>query len=253
MQRPGVRVERAGAVLVITIDRPHVKNAMDLGVAYGIASAVDQLGASEELRVGVLTGAGGTFSAGMDLRAFAAGETPEIDGRGLAGIAVTPPGKPLIAAVEGWALGGGFELMLLCDMVIAAESARFGLPEIKHSLIAAGGGAVLLPRRVPPVIAAELLLTGTPIDARRAYELGLVNRVVPDGSALDEALALAGTIAEHGALAVAANRRLAHESRGWPLAEIWERQAPIVNAVLRSDEARAAVAAFVARDRSVAS
>src|SRR3712207_3168598 len=129
-----VLVERRGAVQVVTINRPEAKNALDAAVAQRVAAAVDELDADGDLRAGVLTGAGGTFSAGMDLKAFLRGERPAIEGRGLCGITQTPPRKPLVAAVEGWALAGGFELVLACDLVVAAETARFGVPEVKRSL-----------------------------------------------------------------------------------------------------------------------
>src|SRR3954466_16113706 len=144
-----VLVERRDGVLVVTINRPEAKNALNGAVAEGVAAAVDELDASDDLRVGVLTGAGGTFSAGMDLKAFLKGETPAIEGGGLCGIPQPPPRKPLIGAVEGWALAGGFELLLACDLVVAAENARFGVPEVKRSLVAAGGAALQLPRRGP--------------------------------------------------------------------------------------------------------
>lgn len=244
---PDVLVERIGAVQVITINRPAVKNALNASVARHIAYAVDELARTAALRVGVLTGAGGSFSAGMDLKAYAAGHTPEIDGRGLAGIAAAPAQKPLIAAVEGWALGGGFELTLLCDLVVAAESARFGLPEVSIGLVAGGGGAALLPRRIPPAVALEMLLTGEPIDAKRAYELGLVNRMAPNGDALPEALRLAEVIAEHSPVAVAAARRIARESADWNVADVWDRQRPIVDEVLAGDDARQTVTKFLDR------
>src|SRR5690242_10737637 len=183
-----VLVERRDGVLVVTINRPEAKNALNGAVAEAVAAAVDELDASDDLRVGVLTGAGGTFSAGMDLKAFLRGETPAIEGRGLCGITQTPPRKPLIGAVEGWALAGGFELLLACDLVVAARTARFGVPEVKRSLVAAGGAALHLPRRLPPAIALELLLTGDPISAERAAEVGLVNRVTDEGGALEGAV-----------------------------------------------------------------
>ncbi|MFP5372513.1 MAG: enoyl-CoA hydratase-related protein, partial [Actinomycetes bacterium] len=160
-----VRVERRGAVQVVTINRPDARNALDASVARGIADAVDELDASAELRAGVLTGAGGSFSAGMDLKAFLRGETPVVGGRGLCGITVTRPREPLVAAVEGWALAGGFELVLACDLVVAGRTAGFGVPEVTRSLVAAGGAALLLPQRVPRAVALEMLLTGRPIDA----------------------------------------------------------------------------------------
>ncbi|MCU1600834.1 MAG: putative carnitinyl-CoA dehydratase, partial [Frankiales bacterium] len=148
-----VLVERRGGVQVITINRPEAKNALNAGVAQGVADAVDELDRDDDLRVGVLTGAGGSFSAGMDLKAFLRGETPALPGRGLCGITETPPRKPLIGAVEGWALAGGFELLLACDLVVAGRTAKLGVPEVKRSLVAAGGAAMMLPRRVPYAIA----------------------------------------------------------------------------------------------------
>ncbi len=247
----GVLVERREGVLVVTIDRPEARNALDRAVAEGVAAAVDELDADEELRVGVLTGAGGTFSAGMDLKAFLRGETPAIEGRGLCGITQTPPRKPLVAAVEGWALAGGFELVLACDLVVAAETARFGVPEVKRSLVAAGGGALLLPARVPRNVAMEMLLTGDPIDARRAAEVGLVNRVTPEGRALEGALALAATIAANGPLALAATKAVVLGSADWTTAEGWQRQGELVAPVFASEDAREGAAAFAEKRHPV--
>jgi enoyl-CoA hydratase len=239
-----VVVERHGAVQVITLNRPRVKNALDAAVAAGVAAAVDELDESAELRVGVLTGAGGTFSAGMDLKAFLRGESPAIDGRGLCGITMTPPRKPLIGAVEGWALAGGFELLLACDLVVAARTARFGVPEVKRSLVAGGGAALLLPRRVPYALALELLLTGEPFDAERAASAGLVNRLTDEGGALEGALQLALTIAANGPLAVAATKRIARSSADWTRDEGWAKQAEIVRPVFASDDAKEGATAF---------
>jgi enoyl-CoA hydratase len=239
-----VIVERRGGVQVITINRPAQKNALDAAVARLVADAVDELDASDELRVGVLTGAGGTFSAGMDLKAFLRGETPGIEGRGLAGITITPPAKPMIAAVEGWALAGGFELVLACDLVVAGRSARFGVPEVKRSLVAAGGGALLLTSRVPYAVGLEMLLTGEPLDAARAERFGLVNRVVDDGGALDAAVELASVIAANGPLAVAATKRIARSAADWTWAESWQKQAELSSAVFSSADAREGAAAF---------
>jgi enoyl-CoA hydratase len=239
-----VLVERRGAVQVITINRPEAKNALNLGVAQGIAAAVDELDASDELRVGVLTGAGGVFSAGMDLKAFLRGESPSIEGRGLCGITQAPPRKPLIGAVEGWALAGGFELLLACDLVVAARTARFGVPEVKRSLVAAGGAALHLPRRLPPAIALELLLTGDPISAERAAEVGLVNRVTEEGGALDGAVALSETIAANGPLAVAATKEVARQTVDWTLADMWAKQEPIIRPVFSSEDAKEGATAF---------
>jgi enoyl-CoA hydratase len=242
-----VLVERRGAVQVVTINRPQARNALDAAVARGVADAVDELDASDELRVGVLTGAGGFFSAGMDLRAFLRGETPAIEGRGLCGITTTPPRKPLVAAVEGWALAGGFELVLACDVVVAARTAAFGVPEVKRSLVAAGGAALLLPQRVPRAVALEMLLTGEPIDAERAAAVGLVNRVVDEGAALETAVELATAIAANGPLAVTATKRIVQEAPSWTQEEAWTRQDEIVRPVFASEDAREGSTAFAER------
>ncbi|MCW2636281.1 MAG: caiD [Blastococcus sp.] len=239
-----VLVERRGAVQVITINRPEARNALDAGVARGVAAAVDEMDASDDLRAGVLTGAGGFFSAGMDLKAFLRGESPAIAGRGLCGITVTPPRTPMVAAVEGPALAGGFELVLACDLVVAGRSARFGVPEVKRSLVAAGGGAILLSRRIPRAVALEMLLTGDPLDAERAAAVGLVNRVVDDGAALDTALEVAAVIAANGPLAVAATKRIALEAPSWPADDVWARQEEIIRPVFDSEDAREGSTAF---------
>ncbi|MEV4235359.1 crotonase/enoyl-CoA hydratase family protein [Nocardia sp. NPDC049737] len=239
-----VLVERRGAVQVITINRPTAKNALNAGVAAGVAAAVDELDQSDELWAGVLTGAGGTFSSGMDLKAWLRGESPAIEGRGLCGITMTPPRKPLIAAVEGWAVAGGFELLLACDLVVAARTARVGVPEVKRSLVARGGAALLLPRRVPFAIALELLLTGDPIGAERAAEIGLVNRLTEEGAALEGALALAETITANGPLAVAATKQIARSSADWTLEEGWAAQVAIAQPVFSSADAVEGATAF---------
>jgi enoyl-CoA hydratase len=239
-----VLVERRGAVQVVTINRPAAKNALDADVAARVAAAVDELDGDDELRAGVLTGAGGTFSAGMDLKAFLRGETPAIEGRGLCGITQTPPRKPLVAAVEGFALAGGFELVLACDLVVAGRSARFGVPEVKRALVAAGGGALLLPRRVPPAVAMEMLLTGDPLDAGRAAAVGLVNRVVDDGGAVEAAVELATAIAANGPLAVATTKRIARGSVDWTWEQGWAEQAALVQPVFTSEDAREGATAF---------
>jgi len=244
VEQPEVLTERRDGVLVVTINRPRAKNALNRNVAEGIRDAVDELDADKQLRVGVLTGAGGAFSAGMDLKAFLRGESPDFEGRGLCGITETPPRKPMIAAVEGWALAGGFELMLACDLAVAARSARFGVPEVKRSLVAAAGGALLLSRRLPQAIALELLLTGDPIDAERAAQIGLVNRVVDDGKALDAALDLAFTIARNGPLGVMASKEIARAGQDWTIAEGWRRQAAITGPVFSSMDAREGATAF---------
>jgi enoyl-CoA hydratase len=246
-----VLVERRDGVQVITINRPGARNALDRAVAERVAAAVDELDAVDELRVGVLTGAGGTFSSGMDLKAFLRGESPAIEGRGLCGITQTPPRKPLIGAVEGWALAGGFELLLACDLVVAAETARFGVPEVKRSLVAAGGAALLLPKRVPYALALELLLTGEPLSAARAAEIGLVNRLTSEGGALAGALELAATIAENGPLAVAATKAVARATVDWSFEEGWRQQGELIDPVFSSEDAREGATAFAEKRKPV--
>jgi enoyl-CoA hydratase len=239
-----VLVERRGAVQVITINRPEARNALNGAVAAGIRDAADELDADSDLRAGVLTGAGGTFSAGMDLKAFLKGETPAFSGRGLCGITQTPPRKPLVGAAEGWALAGGFELLLACDLVVAGSSARFGVPEVTRSLVAGAGGALLLAQRVPRALALELLLTGDPIGAARAAEIGLINRVVDDGLALEEAIGLAERIAANGPLAVMATKQIAHHGGDWPAPDRWDEAARLMRPVFTSQDAREGASAF---------
>jgi len=244
-EQPPVRAEvHDDGVLVVTLDRPRAKNAVDGATARALAAALDRLDAEDDLRVGVLTGAGGTFCAGMDLKAFLTGDVPFVEGRGLGGLTQAPPTKPLVAAVEGWALAGGFELALACDLVVAGETARFGVPEVTRGLVAVAGGALHLPRRLPYAVAMELLLTGDPIDAARAAALGLVNRVVPEGGALDAALELAHRIAANGPLAVAATKRVAQAAQDWSLEEAWDRQDEITAEVFTSHDAAEGAAAF---------
>ena len=187
-----VLTERRGRTLLITLNRPDARNAVNAALAQGVASALDELDSDDDLSVGVLTGAGKGFSAGMDLKAFVAGESAWVEGRGFAGIVQGPPRKPLIAAIEGFAVAGGLEVALSCDLIVAASGAKLGIPEVKRSLVAAGGALLRLPRRIPYHVAMELALTGDPITAERGYELGLVNRVADAGGAVDAALELAG-------------------------------------------------------------
>lgn len=244
-------VERRGRTLVLTIDRPAQRNAMTLDVARGIAAAIDELDSSDDLAVGVITGSGGVFCAGMDLKRFQAGERPTVPGRGFAGLVESPPRKPLIAAVEGWALGGGFEVVLACDLVVAGEGARFGLPEVKRGLVARGGGMIRVPDRLPRAIALELLLTGDPIDAARAAHFGLVNLVVDEGTALDGALGLAERIAANAPLAVRAAKAVALSSKDWPQDEAFARQTELSDPVFASEDAKEGAQAFTERREPV--
>nr|WP_247714962.1 crotonase/enoyl-CoA hydratase family protein [Qipengyuania mesophila] len=229
-------------ILVVTINRPEAKNAMTKAAAEGIAAAMDRLDSDDSLRVGILTGAGGTFCSGMDLKGFLRGESPSIEGRGFGGIVQKPPEKPLIAAVEGYALAGGLELMIACDLVVADAGAKFGIPEVKRGLVAAAGGVMMLPDQIPERIAMELALTGDFITAARAYELGLINRVTDD--ALAGAKDLAKSIVANGPLAVRVSKQVIKQSRGWPMDERYTRQTQLIAPVFVSEDAREGAAAF---------
>jgi enoyl-CoA hydratase len=213
-------------------------------VARGIAAALDELDADAGLSIGVITGAGKGFCSGMDLKAFVAGESPAVEGRGFAGITQRAAVKPLIAAIEGFAVAGGLEVALSCDLIVAARGARLGIPEVKRGLVAAGGGLLRLPRMLPRNIAMEMALTGDFILAERASELGLVNRLAEPGGALDAALELAGTIAANGPLALAATKRILTEGVDWPDAEFFARQEEIAVQVRDSEDAREGATAF---------
>jgi enoyl-CoA hydratase len=239
-----VLVEVDGGVAVVTINRPRARNAVNGTVARGIAAAVDDLDGRSDVSVIVLTGAGGTFSSGMDLKGFLTGDLPVVEGRGFGGIVEAPPRKPIIAAVEGYALAGGFELALSCDIVVASEEAKFGLPEPKRGLVAGAGGIMRLPRRIPYHVAMEIALTGEHYPAARLYELGLVNRITPAGGALAGALELARTIAANAPLALAATKRVIVESADWSRDEMFKKQAEIINPVFGSKDAMEGAAAF---------
>ena len=239
-----VLVDIYDGLVTITINRPEVRNAIDRDVSYGVAAAVDELDARDDLRVGILTGAGGTFCSGMDLKAFLAGEVTRVEGRGLLGIALTPPAKPLIAAVEGWALAGGFEAVLACDLVVASREAVFGLPEAKRGLAAAAGGLLRLPRLIPPRIAMEAALTGDPIPAEVLYQHGLINHLVDPGQARARAVELARRIIANAPMSVAASKRVVVEQRSWTDAEQWRLQDRLTAPVIASADAREGAAAF---------
>jgi enoyl-CoA hydratase/carnithine racemase len=241
-----VILDLLGGVAVITIDRPQVRNAIDRATAEEMAAALDELDDRQDAVVGVITGAGAFFSAGMDLKAFSAsGERPISERRGAFGICGTPPEKPIIAAVEGKALGDGFEIALACDCIVAAQDAAFGLPEVKRGLVAAAGGMVRLPQRLPRNLAMELVITGEPLDAPRAHALGLVNRLAPPGEALPAALVLASKVAPNAPLAVTTSKRVVRESAIWPDADLFDRQEPLVDVVRSSQDAKEGARAFV--------
>jgi enoyl-CoA hydratase/carnithine racemase len=240
---PEVVIERNDRILIVTINRPKSKNAVNAAVSQGLADAMDRLDGDLGLSVAILTGAGGSFCAGMDLKAFARGETVSIEGRGM-GFTQRPPVKPLIAAVEGYALAGGTELALATDLIVAARDSVFGIPEVRRGLVASGGGLLRLPQRIPYQIAMELALTGDNLPAVRAYELGLVNVLAERGAALGAAITLAEKVTANGPLAVAATKRVIVESRGWSPDAMFAEQAKIVRPVVSSQDAREGATAF---------
>ncbi|MGD0979885.1 MAG: crotonase/enoyl-CoA hydratase family protein [Solirubrobacteraceae bacterium] len=244
MSEQVVLLERRDQSLLITLNRPAARNAVNAAMAAALASALDELDADSQLRVGVLTGAPPAFSAGMDLKAFAAGEQPWVEGRGFAGITERASSKPLIAAIEGFALAGGLEIALACDLIVAARDARCAIPEVKRGLFAAGGGLLRLPHRVPHNVAAEMALTGEPLPAERLHELGLINRLTDKGGALPAALELAAAISQNSPLAVRTSKQLLEGQKDWSTAEGWERQAELLATVLAAPDAMEGAIAF---------
>ncbi|MCH9729620.1 MAG: crotonase/enoyl-CoA hydratase family protein [Actinomycetia bacterium] len=238
-----IQVEHHDRVLVITINRPEVRNAFNLAVARGLADAMDELDDTAGLSAAIVTGAGGNFCAGMDLKAFMAGEVPAIPGRGI-GFTERPPRKPVIAAVEGYALAGGTEIVLATDMVVAATNAKFGIPEVKRGLVAAGGGLLRLPHRIPYQKALELALTGDSFTAEQAAQWGFVNVLTEPGAALGGALALAERITANGPLAVAVTKEVIAKSAGWSEDEMWKKQLKLISPVFSSKDAMEGATAF---------
>jgi enoyl-CoA hydratase len=239
-----VLTEVRANILLITLNRPASRNAVNSALASGIAGALDELDANGGLAAGVLAGAGRGFCSGMDLRAFVAGEPVSVPGRGFAGIVETPSEKPLIAAVEGFAVAGGLEIALACDVIVASREARFGIPEVKRALIASGGALRRLPERIPAGVAMDLALTGDLIDGERAHSVGLVDRLTDAGGAVDAALELARAIAANGPLALRATKRLLRAQSDWDEATFWRNQAEIAGPVMASEDAREGAVAF---------
>lgn len=241
---PAVLTERRDRVLLITLNRPDQRNAVNAALAAGIGAALDELDGADDLVLGVVTGAGAGFCAGMDLKAFVGGESPYVEGRGFAGITQRASRKPLIAAVEGFAVAGGLEVALSCDLVVAARGAKLGIPEVKRGLAAGAGALIRLPKRIPYHVAMEMALTGDPITAERAAEIGLVNRLAEPGGAVEAALELAGRVAPNGPLAIDASKRVIAATLDWTEAEAWERQGEIVGPVFGSQDAQEGARAF---------
>lgn len=242
--QPELLVTVENGVMSLTLNRPESRNAVTRTMALAIANAIDELDGSPDIRVATLSGAGDTFCSGMDLKAYLRGESAIVEGRGFGGLCERPPVKPLIGAVEGYALAGGLELALCCDLIIAADGARFGIPEVKRGLAAGGGGLLRLPRQISHRVAMEMALTGEQISAHRAYELGLINRIVPAGQALHAARAMARSIAANAGIAVDCSKKVIVESRDWPHDQMFARQAALLRPVFASEDAREGAAAF---------
>jgi enoyl-CoA hydratase len=241
----GLEIDRDGGILVMTLARPDVRNAIDHRLAVAVSKALDELDADSGLSVGIITGAGGYFCSGMDLRAFARGELPRVEKRGFAGITSQPSHKPLIAAVEGGAVAGGFEIVLACDLVVASKEATFGLPEVRRGLAAGAGGLLRLQHRLPLNLAMELVITGAPTSATTLHQFGLVNRLVAAGEALSAARELGHNVARNGPLAVTASKSVLSASSDWPLAEAFMRQEEIIAPVRSSSDAAEGARAFL--------
>jgi len=239
-----VVTELSDGIMTITLNRPEAKNAVNLAVARGIADALERLDSDDAIRVGILTGANNTFCSGMDLKAFLTGEVPWVEGRGFGGMVEAPPATPLIAAVEGYALAGGFELALSCDLIVAADNARFGIPEVKRGLAAAAGGLMRLPKQLPYRLAMDLALTGDFLEASKALDLGLINAVTEAGSALKGAQALAERIAANGPLAVKRSKQVIVQSEDWSRDDMFARQQALVQDIFASEDAMEGSLAF---------
>ena len=239
-----VLVDVNDGIMTVTLNRPKARNAANKALAEGVAAAMDRLDSDDSIRVAILTGAGGTFCSGMDLKAFVSGETPNIEGRGFAGLTEATPRKPLIAAVEGYALAGGLELAISCDLIVSADDAKFGIPEVKRGLAAAAGGLIKLPRQIPKRLAMELALTGDFIGAQRAYDIGLINEVVPAGTALEAARTLVARIVANGPLAVAISKQVVLQSEDWSGDDMWQKQQELTMPVFTSEDAIEGSVAF---------
>jgi enoyl-CoA hydratase len=236
--------EHRERVLLITLNRPDARNAVNLAMAEAMDAALTELDSADELSVGVIAGEGKGFSSGMDLKAFASGERPWAGERGFAGIVQKPAEKPLIAAIEGFAVAGGLEIALACDLIVAAKGAKLGIPEAKRGLVAAGGALRQLPRRLPGATAMELALTGETITAERGSELGLVNRLADPGKSLDVALKLAEQVAANAPLALRASKTVLRRQWSWDDETFWAKQGELVAPVFASEDAIEGATAF---------
>ena len=247
-----VNVDVVDGIQIITINRPEARNAISVETAHQMAAAFDEMDARDDIRIGILTGAGGTFSSGMDLKDFSKTRKRAIvEGKGFGGLNEAPPKKPLIAAVEGYALAGGFEMMLACDLIVAANNAKFGLPEVKRGLVAGSGGLLRLPRHIPYHIAMEVILTGDMFDAQRAHQYGLINVMTNPGQALDQAIELARRICENGPLAVQTAKSVVNQGLDFPSDKMFDMQRPLIDHIFRSDDAKEGSTAFAEKRKPV--
>lgn len=231
-------------VMVIRLNRPEVRNAVNTELAEGLGAALDRLDNEEALRVAIVTGNGLGFCSGMDLGAMLNGESGMIPGRGFAGIVERSSTKPIIAAIEGFAVAGGFEIALSCDILVASKGTLFGLPEVRRGLVASGGGLLRLAVRIPYHVAMEMALTGDTINAERAYSLGLISQLVEPGEALDHALQLAATITSNAPMSINASKAIVKNARDWSSSESFARQAEYSAVIAASEDAREGAAAF---------
>ncbi len=235
-----ILTETRGRVRLITLNRPEAKNSVNSALGEALVAAMEELDGDDGLTAGVLTGADGGFSAGMDLKAFAKEGPP----KGFNTFLQNGSRKPLIAAVEGFALAGGLEIALSCDLIVAAKGVKLGIPEVNKGLFAAGGGLFRLPNRIPYGVAMEMALTSDPITAEQAHELGLVTRLAEPGQACEAALALAERIAKNAPLAVAASKQIIRDTRGLTEEDAWALQGPLLGKVFTSEDAKEGPRAF---------
>jgi enoyl-CoA hydratase len=246
-----ITTDRRDHVFIVSINRPEARNAFDTETSRQMNAAMDEFESTDSLFVAIITGNGGTFSAGADLKEAAAGRRGGRPPRGGFGVFENPPGKPLIAAVEGFAVAGGFELCLACDLIVAARNAQFGLPEVRHNLVAIGGGLFRLPKRLPYHLAMELALTGEFRDAEFFHRHGVVNRVVDPGTALSNAIELAESLLRNGPTALAATKQIVQQANGWTETEAWERQLAIARSATESEDRQEGLRAFAEKRKPV--
>lgn len=245
-----VDIDVRGGIVEITLNQPARRNALTHGMAQVVSATLDDLDARDDWHLAIITGGGGHFSSGMDLKDFSeTGKRPSLPGRGMLGLSEHSRRKPIIAAVEGLAYGGGWEVALACDLVIAGEGARFALPEVKRGLVAGGGGLVRLAQRVPYAIALEIALTGKTISAQKCADLGLVNTVVPDGTALEAARALADEIVANAPLAVQLSKNIIRAARTWSTNEGLAPQAGLLRLLEGSPDVAEGSRAFLEKRR----